>query len=474
MPTTVPMRLAALTILSAVMVLGLSMWDVPRAAAGPLSDAPADLVAPDAADQDGPAIIRSRYTTINFDVLPEPRPRGFLNQPPRTLPLQLFPNLSITAVFERFDPNRDGVTWVGHVDGVPFSTVTLAYGRRLLTGSVVMPTGSYTIRPAPAELRRLNPLGSREVHVVTQIRQEGFAPEAPPIEVELPAATMDAAAATPMNDTGDIVDVMVVYTALAQARAGGATGIANLVNLAVSETNTSYLASSVNVRLRLVHHQLVDYQEPSDFGVALSQLRGGVGALSEIAATRNAVGADLVAMLIHPTSPSACGIAFLMTTVSPAFSQNGFSVTDTDCIPNYTFAHELGHNMGARHDWFVDTGVTPFSYAHGYVNPAVGQRWRTIMAYPDHCQSMGFNCNRLLRWANATQRLTPECGPGVNCGLLQYWVFAGAAMGVPGGTSTSCPLNSVTAHTCDADDSRALNATAFSVANFRQAVADRR
>jgi hypothetical protein len=468
------MRLVAFTILCAVMVFGLSAWDAPRAAVGPLADAPDGLVVPETNDQAGPAVTRSRYTTINFDVLPDPRSRGLLNRQPRTLPLQLFPNLSITAVFDRFDPNRDGVTWVGHVDGVPFSTVTLAYGGRLLTGSIVMPTGTYSIRPAPAELRRLNPLGAREVHVVTEIRQDGFAPEAPPIEVELSDAAWMAAADTPMTDTGDIVDVMVVYTQLAQARAGGATGIANLIQLAVSETNTSYLASGVNQRLRLVHHQLVDYVEPSSFNAALADLRAGLGALSGVPTLRNAVGADLVMMLVHPSAPSACGIAFLMTNVSPVFAPSGYSVTDTDCIANYTFAHELGHNMGARHDWFVDTGTTPFTYAHGYVNPAIGQRWRTIMAYPDHCQSMGFSCTRLLRWANATQRLTPECGPGVNCGLLQYWVFPGPAMGVPEGTSTSCPASSTSANTCDADDSRALNNTAFSVANFRQAVADRR
>jgi hypothetical protein len=301
-----------------------------------------------------------------------------------------------------------------------------------------------------------------------------LAPEAPPIEVELPAADMMAAADAPMADAGDVADVMVLYTPLAQTRAGGAAGIVNLINLAVSETNTSYLASGVNLQLRLVHHALIDYQEPGNFNTALNELRFGAGDLSGVAAMRNAVGADFVAMLVHPSAPTACGIAFLMTTVSTAFAPAAYSVTDTDCIAGYTFAHELGHNMGARHDWFVDTGVTPFSYAHGFVNPALGHRWRTIMAYPDHCQSMGFSCNRLLRWANATQRLAPECAGGVNCGLLQYWVFPGPVMGVPGGTSTSCPLNSSNAHTCDADDSRALNNTAFSVANFRQAVADRR
>jgi hypothetical protein len=468
------MRVAALTMFCGAMVLGASIGDASRAAAAPLLEAPDGLTIPDADDQAHPSVMRSRYTTINFDVLPDPRARTVLGRQPRTVPLQLFPNLAIVAVFERFDPNRNGVTWVGSVEGVPFSTVTLVYGNGLMTGSVVMPGGIYNIRPAPAELRRLNPLGNREVHVVSEIRQEGLLPEAPPIEVEISEAAAAAAADTPMPDTADVIDVMVVYTAAAQTRAGGATGIANLINLGVSQTNTSYLNSGVQQRIRLVHHQLVDYVETDQFGTSLNALRSASGALSDVPAIRNAVGADLVMMLVHPADPDACGIAFLMTNVSTAFAPNGVSVTDTDCVTGFTFAHELGHNMGARHDWYMDSGTTPFSYAHGYVNPSVGQRWRTIMAYPNHCRALGFECQRLLRWANATQTLAPACGPGFNCGLLQYWIFNGPPIGVPAGTSTSCTVSSATANTCDADDSRALNNTAFTVANFRQAVVDRR
>jgi hypothetical protein len=468
-------RIVVATFICATVILGASAGDAARAAAGPLSIEPMTLPLPEAAVQDQEAMVaRRRYTTIDFDALPNPQSRGLFSRQPRTVPLQLFPNVSINAVFERFDPNADGVTWVGHVDGVPFSTVTLVYGRGLLAGSVALPDATFAIRPAPAELRRAGGLFGRELHVVMEIRQDGFPREADPIEVELPAADLAAAADTVMADTADVIDVMVVYTPLAQARAGGEAGIANLVNLGVAETNTSYASSGVHQRLRLVHHALVDYSEPSSFNTALTELRGGIGTLNGVPALRNAVGADLVMMLVHPQSPSACGIAFLMTTVSTAFAPNGYSVTDTDCVAGFTFAHELGHNMGARHDWYVDNGTTPFTYAHGYVNPALGQRWRTIMAYPDHCGAMGFSCTRLLRWANALQTRTPNCGPGFNCALLHYWRFPGPSMGVPGGTNTSCAESSVTANLCDADDSRALNNTALSVANFRQAVADRR
>jgi Metallo-peptidase family M12B Reprolysin-like len=175
-------------------------------------------------------------------------------------------------------------------------------------------------------------------------------------------------------------------------------------------------------------------------------------------------------MLVRPSAPDACGIAFSMTNVSTAAQNGGFSVTDASCVAGYTFAHELGHNMGIRHDWFVDTGVTPFRYGHGYVNPAAGQRWRTVMAYPDMCNALGFSCSRVLYWSNPDKRFLPGCDNGrFNCGQLQYWFYPGAPMGIPAGTNSACQLRSTTNNLCDADDRRALNETAFSVANFRQA-----
>lgn len=468
-------------VLAAVLIgAGYAMSDrwTARAAGAPLlSPVDGQIAGADAQAVSDPTVRRSRYTTINFDVLPGPSDRRMLREP--SISLELFPDVTIYAAFDRYDPNADGVTWVGHVEGLPMSTVTLVYSNGLMTGSIVTPTALYQIRPASAAARAAADAGG-QLHVVSQIDQGAFLPEADPVEPTFTDAERAAAAEMPMADSADFIDVMVVYTPLAAAHAGGQTAIANLINLGISETNTSYANSGVNQRLRLVRTAQVNYVETGNFSQALAELRTGgtvsLGPLAGVAAMRNASGADMVKMLIHPTSPSACGIAFIMTSVSNIFESAAFSVTDTGCVsPNYTFAHELGHNMGARHDWYMDAGTTPFSFAHGHVNPTVGQRWRTIMAYPDMCTALGFSCTRLLHWANPEKRYNPFCDRGFNCNQLQYWYFPGPPMGIAGGTSTSCVAGNPNNANCDADDRRALNNTAVVVANFRQSLqGDRR
>jgi hypothetical protein len=465
MPSSV--RLGLLVVAALVVAWAAPFSATSSAAPGLLSAAPAGQAPPDV--QADATVVRSRYVTIDVDALSHALERSPVFREPPLL-LELFADRSVVAVFDRFDPNPGGVTWVGHVEGVALSTVTLVSGGGLLTANIRLPDVEYTIRPVPSAAGLTNPQADgRAVHVVSQLDQGAFLPEAPPIEVRLTAEDVAAAAGAPLADTGDVIDVMVVYTPTAMAHAGGSAGIVNLINVAVSETNTSYANSDITQRLRLVHTAEVPYTEVSSFSTNLRNLRLGLGALNGVPALRDAYRADLVAMLVHPPSPSACGVAYVMTNVSTAFAPYGVSVTDTNCVAGLTFAHELGHNMGAHHDWYVSTATSPYGYAHGYVNPAVGQRWRTIMAYNTLCRDQGFSCRRVLYWSNPGMPYLPYCTTlGFNCAQLKFWYFPAAAMGIPRGTSTSCQKGDLSNPGCDADNHLVLNNTALTIANLRE------
>jgi hypothetical protein len=411
---------------------------------------------------------RARLVGLNVTALPDPGLRSqFIRQP--ALSFELFPDVYIVAVFDRFDPNTSGVTWVGHVENVPGSSVTLVYSGGLLAGNFIMRSGVFQIRPATEDVRAANRQATGEVHVVSEVDQAAMPPEAEPL---IPVASPAAMATTdvrPLADTASTIDVMVVYTQLAQNAAGGATGIVNLINMGVSDTNTTYFNSDVKQRLRLVHTALVPHGESSSFGSSLSALRAGIGGLSGVPALRNLFRADLVMLLIHPTNPDVCGIGFLMLDVNTEFESSGYSVTDTNCVANLTMAHEWGHNMGASHDWFVSQQTKPTPYAHGYANWRPGQRWRTVMSYNDICIRQGGSCTRLAAWANPDGLLPPFCAAtNFQCRPNLWYVPGQPGTGVRAGTKADCQDGVVPTTDCDADDHRTLNDTALTVANFRQ------
>lgn len=472
-------RVSLVVCVALVIVAGVGTRTAVRAVASPWVSVDENQSAPGVSSQpESSAVRRSRLVAVNLATLPVPPADAFAERPfaaPRqpVLTLDLFPDVLVTATFVRFDPNPNGVTWVGRVEGDVGSSVTLVYGEGLMTGSIVTAAGAFTIRPANDIVRRANPQAIGAVHVIAEIDQAALPREAEPVPVTYSDADLAVDADLVMQDTADVIDVMVVYTPTALAHIGSTAAMQQLIATAVSETNTSYANSVVVQRIRLVHTALVPYQDHSSFGTNLSELRTGSGSgLEGVADLRNQYAADLVMMLVHPVSPSACGIAYVMNSVSTAFHPAGYSVTDTNCMsPGFTFAHELGHNMGAHHDWFVSSSQRPYTYAHGYVNPNSGHRWRTIMAYNDRCSTQGFSCRRLLAWSNPARNINPLCDPGsgFTCNTA-LWFLPGARMGVPGGTRSNCALRQSNDAECDADDSRALNNTALTVANFRQSV----
>jgi hypothetical protein len=93
------------------------------------------------------------------------------------------------------------------------------------------------------------------------------------------------------------------------------------------------------------------------------------------------------------------------------------------------------------------------------------------MSYNDVCAVQGFNCARLLAWANPDAGLSPFCaGSNFMCRANLWYVPGDGGPGIRGGTRTNCQAGVIPTQDCDADDHRTLNNTALTVANFRQLV----
>jgi uncharacterized repeat protein (TIGR01451 family) len=291
--------------------------------------------------------------------------------------------------------------------------------------------------------------------VIRQLDTSRFPDEAPPLRVPPEALTEAPAPASvgPLADDSSRLDYMVIYSDVARAAAGGEDAMRAEVYLGVEVANQAYLNSNVVQRLNLVYTGEIAYVESHDSSIDLGRVTNtSDGQLDLIPTLRDRYGADLVTFLVDAVEAGICGRGWVMTTVSTSFAPYAYNVVDRECASsNLSLAHELGHNMGGQHDWYVDDGTAPYSYAHGYVD--VAHLWRTVMAYNSECahQSPGVNCTRIPYFSN----------PSVS--------YMGNPTGVAAGTNTSCTAGNLSNPNCDADMRTTLNNTRTTVAAFRNA-----
>jgi hypothetical protein len=372
-------------------------------------------------EKQDPTIIRSRLVKIDFkQICGEGQPEGA-----ESLLLNLFDDVSLIAIKDRLERRSEGrYTWFGEIAGVQIGQAILVVEEGVMAGNITVNGQLYQVRSV-----------GEGIHIIREIDQSAFPDEAPPIPV-FPESDVSEPSLQPIQmDNGSTIDVLVVYTS---AAASASSNISTEIQLGIDETNQSYINSGINQRVRLVHKAQVNYTESGNSSTDLQRLQNpSDGYMDEVHTLRNQYCADIVSLWVETTEGGICGRGYMMTTVSSSFASNAFNVIKRSCATgNYSFGHEMGHNMGAHHDRYVAPEKGAYEYSHGYVYTP--NKWRTIMAYNNKCTDAGISCTRIQYWSN----------PNVNYG------------GVPTGVSESSPDS--------ANNRLTLNNTAYTVANFKQ------
>lgn len=336
---------------------------------------------------------RLRYAKVNLDVLRASE-----------IPVDLFPDVSVTIVNRTRESQYAAETWSGEVLDHPFSSAVLAVSDDVLFGKIELDGRTFLIRQEEGPVYSILETSSRLKP------DEGPNDGVPLPEGELGARLGKGEAASvclaSSACSGKVIDVMVVYTQQARVALGGSSASANAaIAAAVAEMNAANSNSGVTHTVRLVYTAEVAYAESGNAGTDLSRLGGtSDGYMDVIHSWRNAYGADLVSLI---TDTGGCGLGYTQSDPSSYSSAAAFSVVRNDCLTgNKSLAHEMGHNMGLHHDWYVNTNTAPCPWHHGYVNQAAfggspAQRWRTVMAYNGQCSDQGgFTCTRITYWSN--------------------------------------------------------------------------
>jgi hypothetical protein len=423
-------------LLLAVLSLTLLLFGASATAAPPDDGLFVDVArTPTVSQISKPTVLRTRYVDVKLNLLDgaaAPAKSRLAVSAGKTITLNLFADVKFTAVQDRARVSPQGLVWTGHLDGVKNSAVTLIVRNSTLVGNIRTPKAYYQVRY----------VGNR-VHAIYQVNEKTFPPDRKPLKVD--KTKLPKAVTAKTADNGLTIDVMVVYTPAAQNAAGGSDAMNALIQLAIEESNQAFRdtpinpisTSTENLRLNLVRAELVSYTESGDLDTDLARLQNPTdGFMDNVPPLRDKYGADVVTLVAE--GMQYCGVAFdIMNPVSGDFAPYAYDLVTRDCMAgNYTFPHELGHLMSARHDWDEDsTDNAPFTYNHGYIAP--DKTFRTIMAYYNSsCEPNG--CPRVGIFSNPDN----------------------SNFGVPAGV----PEGSFHA----ADNRKTLNNTAYTVANFRQ------
>lgn len=279
---------------------------------------------------------------------------------------------------EKVITNRSGSrSFIARTPQQSLTEMILVEKNNRLLGTIQYPGAFLQINPlndSIHELTLLNP--DNRPSLINDARRTGMPPVWEPQRDPAAAAT--------------VIDVMVVYTNDTVSDNGGKAAVDQMVDLFVTSTNTAYQNSGISQRVSLVHTAQLNYDEGSskvsDMLTRLTNKNDGY--MDYVHTLRDTHKADLVCLLCMDSSSGGQGWLMENHHISTSFEIYGFSVVSMAWGSGWatgSFSHELGHNMGGHHDWYVTSSPGAYNYSHGYT--LHDKLAYTLMAYPNDCNS---------------------------------------------------------------------------------------
>ncbi|MEM9553079.1 MAG: reprolysin-like metallopeptidase [Acidobacteriota bacterium] len=347
------------------------------------------------------ALLQSRAVEVDLSLL-ENHARVSREIPSASRPLQLqfFAGVEADVVFEApaerdalgFQAYRGHIVRAAGLERPKTGAVVLVEKDGILSGTFDLGETFISLRPArePATVGR-SVDGDAVVHVLESIDRSVFEPEAEP-EIWRPlgplAAPEDVATTDKAIGGGSSeVSVVILYTTAARVGAGGTHAIESQAALAAHQLKFALVNSAQQATVHFAGTYEVPYAETGDRVQDLAWLREHMTNL------KGAWGADVVSLIVE-TMHGACGRGAIMHQNSTAFAPMAANVVKRRCAThNYSYAHEVGHNMGGAHDRGHSSSPGLFSYSFAYQDPS--EAFRTLLSY--NCAN---GCPRILYYSS--------------------------------------------------------------------------
>jgi len=351
--------------------------------------------------------VRTRFASVNPSFFEKEKDRSRDS----TLTLRLFNDVSIKLFIESITAGKDSTeVWTLRPDGPRFGIATIITSPSAVYARIQIHTTIYEVFPVGKNIVRIR-----------EIDQTKFPSEAPPIE--------KISKGDRQINNGPTVENPVITVLALLPGAPGSSLVCDdpffkrlLETIFTNSLNQVFNSIENTGVSAIVEFACVEYTPAAgNLDQDLNWVSSDKNA--KVIALRDQHKADLVCLLVPNSDANVCGVGRFNYPVESKDADRGFSVVRLSCaIDNFTFAHELGHNMGMRHDRQTTNQFNSPDCNFGSLfritreSPPSTEIARTVMAYKEACDG----CARYPFYSTPLTKKIPDyvIGPlGAACDM---------------------------------------------------------